>query len=84
MSKQHFRFLFLCVLMFAFGTMVFAQKTKQPRKTKVYRSIMSGDFSSNEVKSKPVKKVKKRVKRCRYYYYKRKNKTYRVYRCRKR
>lgn len=86
MKKHYFRFLLLCGLLVAFGTVSFAQKTKQKRKTQVRPMIVSTDFESPKTnvktnKSARKKSVKKWKKRCRYVYFKRNGKIYRRYRC---
>ena len=81
MKKHYFRFLLLCALLLAFGTVSFAQSNKQ----KVGK-IRSKDF---DIPKPIVKKnykarknrVKKWKKRCHYYYFKRNGKIHRRYRC---
>jgi hypothetical protein len=83
MKKQFFRFLLVCGLLLAFGTVSFAQKSGQKRKQIRRGVIFSDDFKTpeNTLRKNPAKKIEKWRKRCRYHYFKRKGKTYRVYRC---
>ncbi len=86
MKKHYFRFLLLCALLLAFGTVSFAQKTKQKRKRIVQGKIVSNDFKlPDTIVKKNYKarknRMKKGKKRCRYHYFKRNGKIHRRYRC---